>query len=60
MTRSLALFFSFSLGLLCSVPACDSGGGDGEGEGETGNQPQECGTEWAEKDGMTASIMPAP
>jgi hypothetical protein len=56
MTRSLALLFSFSLGLLCSVPACDKGG-EGEGEGETGTQPQECGTEWAEKDNMTASIM---
>lgn len=56
MTRPLALLFGFGLGLLCSVSACDSGSDD-EGSGETGDQKNECGTEWVEKDGTTPSIM---
>jgi hypothetical protein len=59
MIRPLALLFSFGLGLLCSVSACDTGGSDAEGEGETGSEKNECGTEWAEKDGTTPSLMDA-
>jgi hypothetical protein len=59
MMRPLALLFGFGLGLMCSVSACDSGGGDADGDGETGNQANECGTEWAEKDGTTPSLMEA-
>src|SRR5690606_686683 len=56
MKRPLALLLGFGLGLLSSVSACDGGSGNEE-DGETGNQKNECGTEWAEKDGMTPSIM---
>ena len=63
MTRPLALLFGFGLGLVCSVSACETGGSDAEAGGtddETGGpQKNECGTEWAEKDGTTPSIMDA-
>lgn len=61
MIRPLSLLFGFGLGLICSVSACDSGGSDADEEGgdETGEPTNECGTEWAEKDGVTASIMDA-
>ncbi len=54
MTRPLALILGFGFGLLCSVSACDKGSDD---EGDTGPEKNECGTEWAEKDGTTPSIM---
>jgi hypothetical protein len=73
MTRLVALSSCFALGLLCLVPACETSSGDesasegesgsndttGDGDGDTTDTdgPAECGTEWAEKDGMTESIM---
>jgi hypothetical protein len=54
MLRPLSLLFGFGFGLLCSVTACDSGD---DGNGDEGPQKNECGTEWAEKDDTTPSIM---
>jgi hypothetical protein len=61
MLRPFTLLFGFGFGLLLSVSACDKGGSDAEeqGEEETGPDVNECGTEWAEKDGATQSIMEA-
>jgi hypothetical protein len=57
MTRLAAL--TSCLLLSCFVVACDNGeDADTNGEEETtGPAPEPCGTEWAEKDGTTPSIM---
>jgi len=67
--RPAALLSCLALGLLCFMPACDSGNGNGndvattetgngEGNGDgDGDGPQPCGTEWAEKDPDAASLM---
>lgn len=46
--------------LSCLVVACDKSGDETNGEeSTTGPEPQPCGTEWAEKDDSTPSIMDA-
>ena len=57
MTR-LAALTSYLL-LSCFIVACDNGeDADTNGDDETtGPAPQPCGTEWAEKDAPTTSIM---
>lgn len=58
MLRPLSLLFGFGFGLLCSVTACDSGNDD-SGDEQGNVVKNECGTEWAEKDETTPSIMDA-
>lgn len=45
--------------LSCFVVACDNGSDEGDTNAEetTGPEPQPCGTEWAEKDNPTTSVM---
>lgn len=65
MTRPALLSSCLALVLLSwFVPACDDGGDDtGEtttaGETTAGTGAEPCGTEWAEKDGVTESVMDA-
>lgn len=58
MKRPLALLLGFGLGLLSSVSACDKGSED-SGDETGGPQKNECGTEWADKDDGTPSLMDA-
>ncbi|WP_052547437.1 hypothetical protein [Enhygromyxa salina] len=64
MTRPALLTSCLALVLSCFVPACDGGDDSSDDSSDTeatsttsGGMP--CGTEWAEKDGMTESIMDA-
>ena len=64
MLRPLPSLFGSILiaGFMLVAPACDNGEGEEGnsttmGSGTTGGSSQPCGSEWAEKDGTTPSIM---